>query len=206
MAEQEAEEREAQGSTLWALGRGQRTRYVGAILAIAVSNAGFLLSPIVAGSALDAILDASLAGGMPVLAWLAGAWPGEAVVGYLLASALAGASLVAAGSFFMYLRGRWAAIASEAIARNLRDALYRRLHHLPAALFDAADTGDLVQRCSSDVETVRRFLSTEVVEIGRSVLMVLVLAPILFQRNATLAGFSMCLMPVLAIGAFAFTR
>ena len=208
MAEQAADGRQAeapaQGSSLWALGRGQRTRYVAAILAIAVSNAGFLLSPIVAGSALDAMLEPDAAGGMPALAWLAGAWPGKAVVGYLVAAAVAGGLLVAVGAFFMYLRGRWAAIASEAIARNLRDALYRRLHHLPAAFFDAADTGDLVQRCSSDVETVRRFLSTEVVEIGRSVLMVLVLAPILFQRNAMLAGFAMCLMPVLAIGAFAF--
>lgn len=194
----------AQATGLWLLGRGHRTRYASAIVAIGISNAGFLLAPIVAGSALDVLLQENLEGAMPMLAWLGALWPGQAVVGYLFAAAVVGALLVALGSFFMYLRGRWAAIASEAIARRLRDALYRRLHHLPASFFDAADTGDLVQRCSSDVETVRRFLSTEVVEIGRCALMVLVLAPILFQRNATLAGFAMCLMPVLAIGAFAF--
>lgn len=189
---------------LWELGRGQRLRYGGAILAIGLSNVGFLLAPIVAGSALDALLGESAEGRMPALAWLALAWPGDAVVGYLLAAAVAGAALVALGSFFMYLRGRWAAVASETIAQRMRDALYRRLHHLPASFFDTENTGDLVQRCSSDVETVRRFLSGNVVEIGRCVLMVLAMAPILFQRHAQLAAFATSLMPFIAIGAFAF--
>ena len=206
MAEQHPQQQQGTGRAvgLWDLGRGQRLRYGSAILAIALSNAGFLLAPIVAGSALDALLGESVEARMGVLAWLALAWPGEPVVGYLLAAAVSGAALVALGAFFMYLRGRWAAVASETIARRMRDALYRRLHHLPASFFDAEDTGDLVQRCSSDVETVRRFLSGNVVEIGRSVLMVLVMAPILFQRNAHLAAYAMSLMPLIAIGAFAF--
>ena len=204
--EQHSQQQQGGGRALglWALGRGERLRYGGAILAIALSNVGFLLAPIVAGSALDALLGESAEGRMPALAWLALAWPGTPVVGYLLAAAVAGAALVALGSFFMYLRGRWAAVASETIAQRMRDALYRRLHHLPAGFYDAEDTGDLVQRCSSDVETVRRFLSGNVVEIGRCVLMVLAMAPILVLRHAQLAAFATSLMPLIAIGAFAF--
>ena len=43
------------------------------------------------------------------------------------------------------------------IARRLRESLYQRLHHIQAGFYDTADTGDLVQRCSSDVETMRVF-------------------------------------------------
>jgi ATP-binding cassette subfamily B protein len=104
----------------------------------------------------------------------------------------------------MYLRGRWSAIASEAIALRIREALFRHLHRLPARFFDEADTGDLVQRCSSDVETVRVFLSTNVVEIGRSVLLVAIMAPILFWRDARLAAVGICLMPIITFWAYFF--
>ena len=137
----------------------------------------------------------------PLPAWFSFVDP---FLAYLLASAVAGVLLVSIGALFMYFRGRWAAVASEALARNTRDALYRRLHYLPASFFDEADTGDLVQRCSSDVETVRLFLSSHVVEIGRSLLMVAVMAPILFVRDTALATLAVCLMPLLAIGAFVF--
>ena len=95
-------------------------------------------------------------------------------------------------------------MASEAICRRLREELFRRLHHLRAEFFDDADTGDLVQRCSSDVETVRVFLSTDVVEIGRASLLVLTVVPILFWLNVDLAWFSICLLPLLPIGAYVF--
>ena len=137
-------------------------------------------------------------------------WAGDAAaedgafIGYLALSGLAGLLLVVVGALFLYLRGRWTAIAAEAIARRLRDELYRRLHYLPASFFDAADTGDLVQRCSSDVETMRVFLTSHVVEIGRSVLLVVVMVPIIFSRDARLAWLAVCLMPFLAIGAFLF--
>ena len=200
-----AEDQTSKPHNLWRLTAGQRLRYVGAIAAIGVSNAFMLGAPVVAGYALDVITDGELATGQAILlavnAWLGFA---DAVVGYLIVSAVAGVALVGFGAAFMYLRGRWAAIASEAIARNTRDALYRRLHYLPASFFDEADTGDLVQRCSSDVETVRMFLSSHVVEIGRSVLMVAVMAPILFMRDTALATMAVCLMPLLAIGAFIF--
>ena len=135
---------------------------------------------------------------------LAAFWDGQPYVAYLVLSAVAGVGLTALGATCQYLQGRWAAIASEALARRLRETMYARLHHLPASFFDEADTGDLVQRCSSDVETVRVFLSSQVVQIGRSVLLLSVLTPILFVRDARLAGLALVLMPFIVAGAYYF--
>ena len=190
---------------LWRITHGQRLRYVCAIVATALSSAFVLAVPVVAGYALDVVAAVDPAEGWPallaVVAWLRFADP---VVAYLLASAVGGVLLVGIGALFMYLRDRWAAVASEAICRKTREALYHRLHYLPASFFDEADTGDLVQRCSSDVETLRLFLSSHVVEMGRSLLMVAVMVPILFARNFHLATLAVCLMPFLALGAFIF--
>ena len=190
---------------LWGLTQGQRLRYSGAVLAIALANAGMLGAPVVAGHALDVIKERDLAFALEPLAWLALGFGSEHRIGaYLVVSAMVAVLAVAVGAGFLYLRGRWAAVASESLARRVRDALFLRLHNLPAAFFDDADTGDLVQRCSSDVETVRLFLSSQVVEIGRAVLLLAVMAPLLFWRDVWLAAVGVCLMPFLALGAFLF--
>ena len=190
---------------LWRITQGQRLRYASAIVATGVSSAFMLLAPLVGMYALDVIIERDFAKGSPWLVGIAANF-GEAdsYIGYLVASAVAGFLLAALSALFMYLRGRWSAIATEAIAMRLREALFRRLHHLPATFFDQADTGDLVQRCSSDVETVRIFLSTNIVEIGRSVLLIAAMAPILFWRDARLAALSLCLMPFITVGAYLF--
>lgn len=183
----------AERRSLWLVTRGQRMRYGCAILAIGLSNGCMLLAPLVGGYALDVITQGDLAAGATALAH-ASAWvAGDPIIVYLALSALAGLAVVAVGGGFMYLRGRWAALASEAIARRIREELYQRLHYLPASFFDAADTGDLVQRCSSDVETMRLFLSSQVIEIGRAVLMLAAMAPILFWRDAQLAALAIFL-------------
>lgn len=194
-----------QEANLWRITAGQRLRYVSATAATGVSSGFMLLAPLVGMYAIDIIVERDFGAGSPWLVAVARLFgEGEPYIAYLAVSALAGFLLAGVSAFFMYLRGRWSAIATEAIARRLRDALFRRLHHLPAKFFDEADTGDLVQRCSSDVETVRVFLATNVVEIGRSVLLIAALAPILFWRDARLAALSLCLLPFLTTGAYLF--
>ncbi|MDZ7670060.1 MAG: ABC transporter ATP-binding protein [Gammaproteobacteria bacterium] len=102
------------------------------------------------------------------------------------------------------LRGRFAALASENIVRGLREQVYGRLQHLQARYYDSADTGDLVQRASSDMETLRVFLASDVVEIGRSIILLACVTPILFWMDARLAWLALCLMPLLTVSAYVF--
>jgi len=104
----------------------------------------------------------------------------------------------------MFWRGLLAAIASEAIVQSLRAHLYRHLHNLPASYYDQADTGDLVQRSSSDVETLRVFLASDVIEIGRASMLLLCVIPILFWLDSRFAWLSLVLMPLLVVGAYLF--
>ena len=58
---------------------------------------------------------------------------------------------------FTFFKGRLSAVASENIALTLREQLYSHLQRLPFSYHVRATTGDLIQRCTSDVETIRRF-------------------------------------------------
>ena len=147
-------------STLWQLMRGQRLRYGGAILAMAGSVALLYVVPLV----LAAVIDGTLPGGkvreapqavLRLLKLIAG----EQTNRVLLVAGLAVIVITALSASLRYLFGRLAAIASESIARQLRNRLYDHLQHVPASYHDKAQTGDLVQRCTSDVDTVRLFFS-----------------------------------------------
>ena len=70
-----------------------------------------------------------------------------------------------------------------------------------------ANTGDLIQRCTSDVETIRSFLATQAVEIGRAVFLVIFTAILMSRLNGPLTWVSMAALPaIFAFGYFFFLR
>ena len=194
-------------NSLWVITQGQRTRYSLALVAMGLASVFAIAAPLVGMYALDVVVYRDFSLGTNVLVSLTRELSGsDSFAWYLWLSAAAGVVLTLLAGAFSFLKSRWAAIASEALAQRLRDELFGHLHRLPAAFFDAADSGDLVQRCTSDVETIRVFLQAHVVEIGRAVLLLFAMLPILFWRDYRLAWLSICLMPLLGVGAFVFFR
>ena len=177
------------GRTLWALTSGQRGTYAAAIAAMGVGTVFLLLVPYVLKRALDELVsgDVSLPGTLV---------PAAALI--ICFHAIHGC--------FTFLRGRWAAQASEGISRQLRHRLFEQLERLPCAFHDQAETGDLVQRCSSDVETVRVFLAAQVVEIARVSLFLLVAIPIMLWQDLTMSALSLALVPIIILFAILFFR
>jgi len=165
--------------TLWELTAGQRARYAAAIGAMAVGTVFLLLVPYILRRAIDT-LAAGTAGVVETLI--------PAAVAVVIAHALHG--------FFTYLRGRWAAAASEGIVRQIRHRLYKHIERLSCDYHDHSDTGDLVQRCSSDVETVRVFLASQVVEIAGVGLLVVVAIPLMLTQDLRMTFVSTCTFPV----------
>lgn len=203
--------------TLWSATRGQRGRYLAAIFAMVVTNAFMFAPPLLGKYAIDVLTESDYSLAAPLLDQLALRLAGQSAETanapqlteslaqtYLWLSAAVAVLLTTIAGYFTYLRGRLAALASEGIVRGLRDRIYRHLHNLPAPYYDTADTGDLVQRASSDVETVRVFMATDVIEIGRSLLLVLCVMPVLFYLDTRLALCSLVLMPLLVVGAYLF--
>ena len=184
--------------TLWGLLEGQRWRYVAAVVAILVSTAFMFLSPVIRKWAIDLVVEGPRAE-VPeavarFVAWLGGR---EVFVRNLW---IAGAGIVAAtalSGLLAFLKARWSAIASEVAVRSLRERLYDHIQHLPCTYHDKTDTGDLLQRCSSDVETLRMFLAVSVVEVGRGFILLLVGIPVMLSVNGPMTLAALSLMPLI---------
>ncbi len=130
--------------------------------------------------------------------------PAAPYMSYLMVSAVIATLLTVLASFFQFGRDRLSAVASEGIARKLREVLFDRIHHAKASFFDKQEVGDLVQRCTSDVETIRRFMHSDLDSMARALLLLAVMFPVLFWRNPTLAWYSLLLMPVILAGGIVF--
>ncbi len=191
--------------------RGSLRKYVGGVLAVIVTVAVSFLAPLLLAGAVDAITDA-LQGqtGAPVNlpAFLAGWFDARGGAGYLAENVWMVAALLlalsAVGGLFQYLRGRWSAEASEEIAERLRMRLYAHLQQMSYAYHAKAETGDLIQRCTLDVETIRRFLANQLVEIFRTLAMVALALTLMARIHLGLTLISLLLVPVMFIMALWF--
>lgn len=105
---------------------------------------------------------------------------------------------------FMYYKGKLAAKASEDSAKNMRNTLYDHIQRLHYDDHVRSETGDLIQRCTSDVETIRKFLSTQFVTIGQSIFMLICSVTIMLSLSVKLTIVSMSIIPFIFLFSFIF--
>ena len=183
---------------LWRLMAGSRARYAAAIASLAIASSLLYIAPLVAQVVIDGVLTRGLATSSGMVQWGVQTMGGRAFVAeHLWLPAVLIAATTAVAGVFTYFRGRLAAQATEAITRRLRDRLYDHLQRLPCTYFDNAETGDLVQRCTSDVETLRMFLAEHIVEVGRAVIMFFVPLPLLWLIDPTMTLAGVALVPII---------
>lgn len=188
---------------VWTLTQGSRAHYAAAITAMVVASCFLYLAPLIPQAVIDGVLLG--ASDAPLVAVPLALLGGPAYVGgHLWVAALASIALTAAAGIATYLRSRWSAAASEAVVRALRDRVFDHLQRLPIRYFDRAQTGDLIQRCTSDVETLRVFLANHVVEIGRSLIMFLVPLPVMIALHPQMTAISVVLMPAIVLFSTVF--
>jgi len=187
---------ESNFKTLWKLMQGQRLRYLSALLAMFCGLGTLFLTPQVTRVAIDGVIDPHPASDMSsVVKFL---FDHRQRWGLELSACLVAVVLMTTSSAaFASLQGRLSGLASETIIRRLRDRLYAHLQHLPMTWHDKVQTGDIVQRCTSDVDTVRLFYREQVIEISRAGLRILIGLPILFWLDAKMALTATMLMPVI---------
>jgi ATP-binding cassette subfamily B multidrug efflux pump len=113
------------------------------------------------------------------------------VVGYLVGLALA-------RGLFTFLQGYLAERASQGVAYDLRDALFERIERLSFSYYDRVQTGQLVTRLTSDVEQIRTFAGSGVVQLANAVVMLVGSTVLLLYLDWQLALVALAIVPVIA--------
>jgi ATP-binding cassette subfamily B protein len=178
-----------------------RLLYLGAILSVALAALANISGPLVIRITIDSIIgDEPVAAPPLIRSFVENIGQRFWVPGIVLIA------ITVFRGLFMFLRGRLSAQASENIAKNLRDRIYDHIQRLPYKYHKEADTGDLMQRCTSDIDTIRRFLGVQLVEVGSCLSLVLLITVIMVRADLRMALISMAVVPILFTFALVFFR
>ena len=114
------------------------------------------------------------------------------MVGWLVGLALARA-------LFTFLQGYLAERTSQGVAYDLRDALFERIERLSFSYYDRVQTGQLVTRLTSDVEQIRTFAGSGVVQLTNAAVMLIGTSGLLLYLDWQLALVALAIVPVIAL-------
>ena len=94
--------------------------------------------------------------------------------------------------------------ACEGTVARVRDTLFAHIQRLPYAWHNSHQTGDIIQRCTQDVELIRNFVSDQLMEVVRTVLLIVVSLAMMFSLNGELSLLVCCFVPVLMVSNLVF--
>lgn len=178
------------------------------ILAFAVLLGELLLSfvtPLVLSVTIDCVL-----GGAPLntpwyFTWIITLCGG---IGYIRSHIIIMSALIvlmaALSGGMSFLRPCLTNSAAFSIAQDISDKYYDHVQKLPFKYHAAAKTGDLIQRATSDIDTIRRFFSSQVLEFLRTIFLLVLGFVLMASINLPLTLISFILFPVIVADSLLF--
>ena len=146
----------------------------------------------------------SIIGGAPaaIPGFIKGIVPEGIFAGSGMAALLLAAGAVLAVSILsgvsMYLSRMGLAKGTENFLKALRDRLYEHIQKLPFAWHVQHQTGEIIQRCTSDVDVIRNFVCNQLLEVVRTIFLIALYMSIMFTMNVKISLIALCFIPVVA--------
>jgi ATP-binding cassette, subfamily B, bacterial len=174
---------------LWRLMTGFHWVYLGALVSIALGAVARTVTYLLLQNVVDNVLTA------------------EGDLSRLPVYALSFVGLAAFEGLFAYLRGIWSARTAEGVTLRLRNYLFDHIQRLSFTYHDHTKTGELIQRATSDVDTLRRFYADQAIGIGRILALFIINFVMVLRLNARLGLTAIIIMPfVVALSYFFFGK
>lgn len=100
---------------------------------------------------------------------------------------------------FNFLSRMGVARGTEGTIRTLRNTLFAHVQRLPFAWHTQNQTGDIIQRCTSDVDVVRNFIANQLIEVLRTLILITTALTLMFSMNAALSFVALIFIPIVML-------
>ena len=171
--------------------KGAKRYFIVAVIASFITTVFNSLTPQIFRFTIDSVLDGDK-------------YPYLAEHLWMIAGVLVGVAMLSGVS--MFFSRFFTARAGENFAENMRNALYGHVQRLPSAWHDKNQTGDIIQRCTSDVEVIRNFVVTQLLEVFRTVFLIGVSFTMMWSMNRKLSCIVLLFVPVIVAYSSIFYR
>ncbi len=118
--------------------------------------------------------------------------------------ALVGVALVR--GLFNFLQAYWSEVTSQGVAFDIRNVIFEKLQNLSFSYHDQAQTGKLMTRMTSDVELVKQFVGTGLLQLISALILLVGTLVIMFAMNWVLALAIVVLLPIIMVILVVFIR
>ena len=179
--------------------RGSKLLFVTSMLASALAALADMVSPQIVRVAVDHVLGSAPTETLPGFAVrLIGRAGGVAALRehiWILALAVVAVAVVKAAAQYGYEVSKTA--ASETLVKTMRDSLFSHIERLPYAWHMKNRTGDIIQRCTSDIDTLKNFLAEQMTNLIRIVILLALSVAFMLGMNPHLTLIAMLPVPVI---------
>ena len=192
------------GRTLRRLLRGSWRYFAACIAASLLFTVCELVIPQIIRVSVDSLIGnapVKVAAAKPIVAALGGVdrlrrdlWiPAALMAGFGLLSAM-----------MRYCVNFYSSKAGETLVKTSRDLLYHHIQHLPWKWHMENPTGDIIQRCTSDVERIKTFFEEQFVPVFRMLAMIVFALVCMALMNWKLALVPAIMFPIIIVYSLLF--
>ena len=103
-----------------------------------------------------------------------------------------------ARGLFNFGQSFWAETASQGVVYDLRNRIFTKIQNLSFSYHDQSQTSQLLTRVTSDIEQIRTFLSTSLIQVISAVVTLVTIATVLLVMNWELALITLTVVPMSA--------
>lgn len=185
-------------SLIWNLLKGSRLFFVISIFATLMVNVFDMISPQIIRTTIDCVIgdkELELPG---IVSELAGRYGSTGFLrSHLWAAGGAIVLLAACSAVFRYVSMVFNSRGAEHFAKTMRDCLFSHIQKLPFSWHMKNQTGDIIQRCTSDVDTIKNFISEQLTAVFRIIMMIVLSLFFMFSMNVKLTMVALVFIPII---------
>ena len=121
---------------------------------------------------------------------------------WIPAAMMAGFGLLSA--LMRYCVNLYSAKAGETLVKTSRDLLYHHIQHLPWKWHMENPTGDIIQRCTSDVERIKNFFQEQFISVFQIIVRIILALTLMTLMNAKLSIVAWVIAPIIVLYSVLF--
>ncbi len=177
--------------------KGSKFFFAISVLSALMVNALDMLTPQIIRTTVDSIIGTepldvpafvadmvAQIGGVPYLK--SNLW----IIGILIAA------IALACAVFRYLNTVFNSKGAERFVKTMRNRLFSHIQRLPFSWHMKNQTGDIIQRCTSDVDMIKNFISEQLTAVFRIVMMIILSLSFMFSMNPKLTIVAVIFVPI----------
>ena len=200
--------RKGRGKLIWRFLKGSKALFLLCMACSATASLAEMIIPQIIRISIDNVIGGASTENLarPVQDLIA-SFGGPAVLKqrmWILALAVVAVAVV--NALARYFFRVWNSKATETLVKTMRDTLYSHIERLPFQWHMSNHTGDIIQRCTSDIETTRNFISEQMMNLIRIGILLVMSVIFMFSMHVPLTLIALIPVPIVLCYSVFFHR